>query len=398
MIWRYLAVNKAAHEVAGLETGSRQEVLSHLKERGLIPVVIEFDLIASSREVLTGPAIATDRLSFFFRDFSNMLGAGLDLNHILLTFKDSTQDVVLIRACEKIAEELVAGRSLAQAMEDVGVFPRLAIHAVRAGEKAGHMPKVMDLLADHFQFSGELKGKCRGALIYPACVLGFLLMALMYVSQAVVPQLTPLLPPQAMQDPLTRTMLALSAWLRVAGIPFLGVLVVAGTGAFLLLRRNPRVRDEFLDRIPFLGALRKDLQISVCFFDLCILLKSGIPLDTALREAASSVDDLTGFQIGRAREYLAGGYTLSAALSETAYFPRLVVETIRLGEEMGRYDDYCERVFRLYYRSFETRMNMLVATLQPLMLGVCALFVMAMALAFLKPIYANLTQIGVLQQ
>jgi type II secretory pathway component PulF len=51
----------------------------------------------------------------------------------------------------------------------------------------------------------------------------------------------------------------------------------------------------------------------------------------------------------------------------------------------------------LYYRSFETRVGLLVAALQPLMLGICALFVMAMALAFLKPIYANLTQIGVIK-
>jgi type II secretory pathway component PulF len=398
MVWHYAAVNASAREVAGFETGSRRDVLLRLKGQGLMVVSLDVDVMASLKGVLSGGIIPSDKLAFFFRDFANMLSAGLALSHILFTFKDSILDASLVGACGKISADLAAGRSLAQAMEGSGVFPRLAVHVVKAGEKAGHMPLVMGLLADHFQLSGELKGKCLGALIYPACVFVFLLTALIYVSQAVVPQLAPLLPSGALEDPLTRLMLEFSRWVRLGWIPLLGVVLMTAVALVLFIRRKPRAWDEFLIRIPVVGSMRKDLQISVCFFDLFILLKSGIPLDTALAEAASSVDDLTGFQVGRARQYLSLGHTFSAALAETKYFPRLVVETLRLGEEMGRYDDYCERVFKLYYRSFETRVNRLVAGLQPLMLGVCALFIMAMALAFLKPIYANLTQIGVLKQ
>jgi type II secretory pathway component PulF len=200
-----------------------------------------------------------------------------------------------------------------------------------------------------------------------------------------------------MDAPLTRAMLALSAGVRLGWIPLLGFTGVTCVALTVFIRRKPRVWDGLLARVPFLGLVRRDLQISVCFFNLYVLLKSGIPLDTALGEVASSVNDLTGFHIEQARQHLAGGHTFSAALFETGYFPRLVVETVRLGEEMGRYDDYCERVFKLYYLSFETRVGRLVAALQPLMLGICALFVMAMALAFLKPIYANLTQIGIIK-
>lgn len=397
LVWRYVAVNGLAREVAGFETGPRSGVLSRLRAQGFMPVSLDLDLTASLREVFSGGLIPSEKLAFFFRDFANMLTAGLALNHILATFKESCLDARLVGTCARISDELVEGKSLAQAMEGAGVFPRLALHAVRAGEKAGHLPTVMGLLADHFQLSGELKGKCLGALVYPACVFLFLLMALLYVSQVVIPQLVPLLPSDALQAPLTRAMLAVSAWVRSGWLPLSGGMLMTAVTYLFLTRRKPGVWDEFLIRLPLLGPVRRDLQISLFFFDLFILLKSGIPLDTALGESVSSVDTFTGGKIERAREYLAGGHTFSAALAETNYFPRLAVETLRLGEEMGRYDDYCERVFKLYYRSFETRVNMLVAALQPLMLGLCALFVMAMALAFLKPIYANLTQIGLLK-
>jgi type II secretory pathway component PulF len=146
-----------------------------------------------------------------------------------------------------------------------------------------------------------------------------------------------------------------------------------------------------------IGGLRKDLETALCFFDLFILLKSGIPLDSALGHAGASGRGLTGLRMEECRDHLRAGHTFSGALAHLRYFPRLVVDTIRLGEEMGRYDDHCQRVFKLYYRSFETRVNSLAAALQPVVLGVCALFIAAMAFAFLRPIYANLTQMGTLK-
>ena len=397
MLWRYTAVNERACEVAGFEVGSRQTVAARLKERGLIVVSLDLDMTGSVKGILSGRVVPSDKLAFFFRDFANMLGAGLALQHILLMFKESALDARLAGACHVILGELSSGKSLSQSMAAAGIFPRLALHAIRAGEKAGHTPLVMTLLADHYQLAGELKGKCLGALVYPACVLLFLLSALIYVCQVVVPQLAPLLPSEAFQEPLTRGMLALSVVVRTGWLPILMFIAVLGVVFSFIIRRKPRAWDECLLGLPLIGPVRKDLQISVCFFDLFILLKSGIPLDTALSEVAGAVGDVTAFQLERARGYLATGHTFSAALDETRHFPRLVVETLRLGEEMGRYDDYCERVFKLYYRSFETRVSLLVAGLQPLMLGLCGVFVMAMALAFLKPIYANLTHMGALK-
>ncbi len=397
MAWRFVAIHSSGHEVVGAEWGTRADVLARLAKRGLHLVSLEPDVILAVQSLAFGASIPPDRLTFFFRDFSNMLAAGITLNHMMGTLKEAILDPRLSRACDAISCELAAGRSLAEAMAQTRQFPRLAVNAVKAGERAGNLPLVTGLLADHFELSSKLKGKCLEALIYPACVVFFLLVSLVYVSQSVVPQLAPLLPAQAMDSPLTRVMLALSGCVRHAWIMMVfiagGIFVLAG----VLIRRYPRAWYVCLRHIPGIGHVNRDLEIGLCFFDIFVLLRSGIPLDTALREAASSAGNLTGAELEQCCQYLAGGHTFSSALAQGKYFPRLVVETIRLGEEMGRYDDYCERVFKLYYRSFETRVSALVGALQPVLLGVCAVFVIAMAFAFLKPIYANLTHMGVLK-
>ncbi len=342
-------------------------------------------------------AVPAARLSFFFRDLANMLVAGIALNHALGSLKEAVLDPRLSRGCAVMLLELAAGRPLAQAMGQTGLFPRLALNAVKAGEHAGNLPLVMGLLADHFDLSARLKDKCLQAVIYPASVIGLLLVVLIYMAQAVVPQLAPLLPPEALDNWLTRALITFSAFIVHAGGWLFGGTAVLGLTMMGLISRYPDQWHAFLNELPLVGRAHRDLEIALCFFDIFVLLRSGIPLDTALTEAAAAAVNRTGMELKHCRQYLAGGHTFSAALAVGKYFPRLVVETVRLGEETGHYDEYCERVFKFYYRSFETRVGLLAATLQPALLGVAAFFVMLMALAFLKPIYANLTHIGVLK-
>lgn len=394
MIWRYAAVNGAAQEVAGVVWGSRRAARERLGAQGLILVGLEADLRATFKAAVSGGMVPREKLALFFRDFANMLHAGLALNHILAAFKESSTDGRIAAACARISEELEAGQSLAQAMEGARVFPRLAVQIVSAGERAGSIPVVMGLLAEYFQFMAELKGNCGRALIYPCGVVMFLLAAMVYVAQAVVPQIAPLLPPEAMGSPLTRGMLALSRALREDGLVWLLLVLVIAAGAGVLLRARRRAWDAHLLRLPLVGPMRKDLEIAMCFFDLFVRLKSGIPLYTALRDSAAAARNSTGEELERCARHLAAGQTFSSALARTGFFPPLDIETVRIGEDTGCYDGYCERVFRFHYVSFQARVGMFTAALQPLALGLCALFIMAMAFAFLQPIYANLTRIG----
>jgi type II secretory pathway component PulF len=395
MVWRWRAVDGMACELTGLEWGSRAEARARLEAQGLLITSLEPDIGCWLKDLLAGASLPPEKLALFFKDFAGMLSAGLAIDHILSTFKESLLDAGMGASCRRISQELAGGKSLAEAMAAVHVFPPIALNAVRAGEHAGELVEVMGLLSEYFNLIAELKGKCLRALAYPACVFFFLLAALIYVSQAVIPQLAPLLPPEALNDPVTRLMLGFSAMLR-GGWPLLAGVVpglVLAVGIFV--HHKSGVWDDFLAHIPLIGTIRKDLAISLYFFDLYILLKSGIPLDAAMAEVERSARGVMARHMQHCRQALSDGETLSASLKEAEYFPPLVIETMRLGEATGRYEEHCERIFRTYYRFFEARVQMAVAVVQPLLLAVCALFILAMAMAFLKPVYANLTHIGI---
>ncbi|MBF0619837.1 MAG: type II secretion system F family protein [Candidatus Omnitrophica bacterium] len=340
--------------------------------------------------------LSPEKSAVFFRDMANMLETGLSLSRIFFIMEESTHDPALINACRKIAEDLEAGRSLAAAFELCGVFAPIAVTALKAGERAGNLPVVMALLADYFDFMANVQKQFINAAVYPAVVLLILGGAFVYMACVVMPQVAVLLPAESMQGPMTKIFLMMGKSITV----FWPAIVVLGAAMIILMvwarGRHRRVLEHAMMRLPVWGRIKKDLELGLCFFNLYVLQKSGIPLDAALNELSAGEGGVSVFHFEQCRQYLLGGLGLSEAFSRDGYFPRVIPDTIRLGEEMGRYEEYFERLFRYFYRSFEMRVNSFIALIQPALFIVCAAFIAGFACAFLKPVYANLTNMGMM--
>jgi len=76
------------------------------------------------------------------------------------------------------------------------------------------------------------------------------------------------------------------------------------------------------------------------------------------------------------------------------YFPCFTADTLRVGEESGRFEEYFERLYRTFYRSFQSRMEFLSSAIRPALLIVSASFIALIAIGFLQPLYGNLTNIA----
>ncbi len=228
--------------------------------------------------------------------------------------------------------------------------------------------------------------------------MGLLAGVLVYMSLVVVPQVEMFLPSSAMKGALTMGLINISKVLRVGWPWFLlggGVLVFVGIVCWK--RRSRRFEDAF-DRVteglPWISGVKKDLSLSMAFFTLAVLQKSGIPMDAALREVAASSRGQAAHAFEECLSCLLGGMTLSEAARRDKYFPGFVHDTLHLGEQMGKYGEYTERIHQVFYRSFVSRMDVLAELVQPVMLCCCAGSIALVALGILGPIYGNLANIG----
>ncbi|MBF0593717.1 MAG: type II secretion system F family protein [Candidatus Omnitrophica bacterium] len=333
-------------------------------------------------------------LSLLFMDFANMLRSGIGLQHSLRTISETAVDERVRQMCVVACGGLEKGVALSAALSVSGTLPRDALTVIEAGEQAGELPMVFDMLGEYYELKAEIQNKIFTAFGYPAAVIVILTGVMFYVVFEVIPKVSVLLPASAVSSPATGILLGSAVFLRGHGLT-MGLLLsgLIGVGIYYSQVR-PETWRMLLARVPLLGQLIKEQELALGFFALYMFQKSGVAQLQALREAARVAGGLTGKHMEECASYLVGGLALSEAVRQDKYFPSFTADTLRVGEESGRFVDYFERLYRVYYRSFQSKMEMLSASVRPGLLMVSAVFILLIAIGFLKPLYSNLTNIA----
>jgi type II secretory pathway component PulF len=335
-------------------------------------------------------------VSVFCKDLSNMLSSGIGLDHALRTLGETLLEPSMRQMCAQALIGLEQGESLGTALRRGGVLPREAVTAVHAGEKAGELPVVFMMLSDYFELRSDMRRKFLSAFGYPLLVIGILTGVLVYVSVNVVPKIAGLLPAGAMSSPVTAALMAVSSFLSEYWVTTgVGVIVLAGTGVSWA-RVYPDTVVSFLCRVPLIGPVIREQELALAFFALYVFQKSGVRLDAALQESALVAGGMTRIHLEKCSVGLESGLSFSEAVRQDKFFPRFTADTLRIGEESGRFEEYSERLYRTFYRSFQARMEYLSGALRPLLLMISAGFIVLIAVGFLQPLYANLTNVGTL--
>ena len=101
---------------------------------------------------------------------------------------------------------------------------------------------------------------------------------------------------------------------------------------------------------------------------------------------AEALDNLRG-EILRGRR-------LSDSMTEHPVFPRLLVQMVKVGEEVGSLDEDLAAIAETYEADVDKRVNTLVALLEPGLMVVLGLVVAFIAVSVIIPIYSVLGEIG----
>jgi general secretion pathway protein F len=172
-------------------------------------------------------------------------------------------------------------------------------------------------------------------------------------------------------------------------------LVAAGAMAvfasFELLRR-PAARSrlhEVLLATPALGAVRQALATARVARALGGMLRAGMPLLAALDAAREAAGDLAiAERLERARERVAQGAPLTAALERERALASIAVQLIAVGESSGRLGEMALRAGDLAAQEAERGLKTLVTVLEPAMIVAFGGLVAFTAAALLQAVYS----------
>lgn len=394
--FRYKAFDSGGHAVQGIvEADNLRLARQQLRESGHI-VLEAHPLTPDGRPAgATGwqwrRGISAAELGMATRQLATLLDAGLPLEQALSALIEQTEVDPVRRVLAGVRAEVLGGSSLAQAMERYGsIFPEVYRALVRAGESSGDLVAVMSKLADYTENRHALQQKVILAFIYPAIITVVALLIVSFLLMYVVPQIVVVFEHSKQALPLpTRMVMFISASLRETW-PFLLLLAAAaGAGGHVLLKRDT-VRFGWHLRLlqtPLIGRLMRSVAAARMASTLSILVGSGVPLLTALREAGRVLGNLP---MRRALEEAAlkvrEGVGLSRALAASGLFPPILVHLIASGETSGKLDDMLDRAAVVQEREVSAFVSILTALLEPALILGMGLIVLFVVLAILMPI------------
>lgn len=394
-LYRYKAVSPSGETLQGeMEAGNSDEVIERLQNQGNVPI--------QAREADAGGLPLTRLMSFrrgvsqrdlvlFTQQMATLLSAGLPLDRALGVLTELAENERMSRLVGDIRDQVRGGSTLSDAMEaQHGVFSRLYINMVRAGEVGGSLDETLERLGEYLGRSQDLKENVLSALVYPVLLLFMAAASLIIMLVWVVPQFMPLFEELGSDLPiLTRVVLAFGYGLQ----NYWWALLLLLAGAIWFMRRQlaqPESRywwhERFL-RIPLVGDLLRRMEVARLSRTLGTLLRNGVPMLSALSIARNVVNNAV---LGKAVEEASGevktGGGLAHTLAADGHFPYLALQMISVGEETGQLDAMLLKVADVYDREVRVAVDRLLSLMVPVLILVLAVIIAVIILSILMAI------------
>jgi len=379
---------------AFVQADNIQNAAKLIRAQGLSPTNIEVQDDSSTGLLKYVNRVRTKDRILFTRQLATMINAGLPLIQSLRSVMSQTTSKPLKVICGRIIADIEEGSTLSAAVGRFpNVFNEIFISLVAAGEVSGTLDKSLERVADQQEKDADIISKVRGAMIYPAVVLGVMFVVMGFMITTVLPQVGLLYEGiKGAQLPFVTVMLLAVSDFVIKFWWLLLLLAIAG-GIFGSRWIQTLGGRRFLDKAkmrlwPF-GPLFMKMYMARFARTAATLVASGVPLLQVMEITARSVNNVhIADSLKRASQQVKGGKALSDSLSNDPNFLELVPNMIRIGEQSGSLEAMLDKVASYYEKEVDNQIKTISTIIEPVMMIVLGIVAMIIVAAVLLPIYS----------
>jgi general secretion pathway protein F len=399
-VFEYTGLNTAGKTLKGiLDADSAVAARQKLRGMGLFPVEVKEELSRSrdrsSSAMSTFRSLKRIKLGEIYamtRQLSILLGAGLPLVKSLEALIAQLTNPGFKKVMAQIKDSVNEGNSLASSLsQHPKVFSNFYSNMVFAGEASGSLDVVLRHLAEFGERQQALRSRFKAALAYPIFMSLIGTGVLFFLIAFIIPNITSIFLEMRHTLPLPTVILIeishiLKSYWWLLGSALVGIIVLVRYG-----KRRPRFL-EMWDRmklgIPILGPLLQKIYLTRFGGTLGSLLQSGVPLVSALQIVGKIIDNS---QIAKviedAIDDINAGRGLASTLSQSRWFPPMLIQMISVGEQSGELEGMLNKIAETHEREVESNIIALTSILEPIMILAMGLIVGFVVISVLLPIF-----------
>jgi len=395
MLFTYSALNKTGKVQNGtIEADAETSARNEIKGKGLFLVSLKArETKAGKRRTLFSFGIKQKLPVQLARQLASLLKGGVPLFQALSIITNQLENQTEREVISYVRDQVRGGTSLSEALKAYpGIFDRLFIYSVQAGEKAGALDSILNYQADLLENRAEVRGQIRTAMTYPAIMALVGTAVLIFLLTYVVPMVMKIFDRMNQQLPTaTRMLLGITGFVH----DYLLIILVIGTASVVLLvqwvkrtQRGRRAFDTFLLKVPVYGQLYQMILISRFAKIVSTLLKSGVHMLQALLVVSSTIrNTVMSGAVSTMAEMVERGADLSIALRQSQAFPSYVADMVTVGETSGNLEELLDTVSVYYDTRAKQKIAMMTAMVEPLIIVVMGLVVAFILVSILLPLF-----------
>lgn len=323
---------------------------------------------------------------------SVMLDTGVTISDALECIAQQADKPNVKHVVDEIALAVGRGEDLSAAVaRQPRSFPRIFVALIRASEKGGMLPRMIDRASGYLRDEQEIVRKVKGALTYPAIMFSFALLTSVFMLAFVLPRFTGLYKGKEHLLPLpTKALLALSGVLTQHWLIWVPAVPAAAFVAWRWLRtehgREAWHRAQL--RLPLLGSMFRKLHLARGLRMIGTLAGAGVSLVDCLENA----EQLAGNRL-YARLWsdvgsgIRQGKPFSESLRGSPLVPPAIAQMIHSGESAGKLALVTEKVAEHSERELKELITEVTRYIEPAMIVLMGGLIGGMTMAMLLPVF-----------
>lgn len=336
-------------------------------------------------------SVSATELSLFTQQFAVLIQSGLAIEDAFQATSEQCDNKQLKSALQGVKGKVREGQTIAESMADYErVFPAVYRELIGAGEKSGELTQVLLQLADYTERAQRLRSNVLQAALYPITLTVVAFVIITVLMTYVVPKVIEQFQHVGQELPLvTQIMIMISDYVVEKGV-ITAIALIGFIACFRLLYRKNEVKlwlhEKFL-RLPMLGKLIINIESARLLNTLSIMLNSGVPLLDALTTGQQTTGNLHfRNQLKIISEKVREGGSLNQAMTKAGLFPPITLFMITNGEMSGELSFTLNKAAEQQESQLNRVIMITTRLMEPLLIIVFGLIVLAIVLAILLPI------------
>jgi general secretion pathway protein F len=395
MLFTYSALNKSGKVENGtVEADAELNAKSEIKSRGLYLVSLRAQEHRGQKtKTLFSFGIKQKLPVQLARQLASLLKGGVPLFQALSIIANQFDAEKEREVVGYLRDQVRGGTALSEALKAYpGIFDRLFVYSVQAGEKAGALPSVLDYQAELLENRAAVRGEIRAAMTYPVIMTFVGGGVLLFLIGYVVPMVMKIFDRMNQKLPFATRML-----LDVTNFVNSYLLILAILAALLVValvqwvKKTPKGRttwDTFLLKVPLYGQLYQMVLISRFAKIMSTLLKSGVHMLQSLVVVSSTIPNtIISSAVSKMAEMVERGADLSIALRQSQAFSGYVADMVTVGESSGNIEEMLDAVSAYYDTRSKQKIAALTAMVEPIIIVIMGVIVAFILVSIMLPLF-----------